>query len=195
MEIEKHSLKEIEMKTSLNVRNTFVLTLKVLVPVIAVSMFLISLMPVADLSASLGDPVQPNPRVKFASLEGWRTPSAELEGRRPPPASLEGRKPPSSELDGRRSPSAELEGKRLPPASLEGRKPPSSELDGWRTPSAELEGRRSPSASLEGRRSPSAQPDLSSLPAAPLTLVDGLIVLALGALLLAPVRKSKLEIR
>lgn len=63
-------------------------------------------------------------------------------------------------------------------------------LGGYRKPAA-LEGRRYPAA-LEGWRKPAALANPFSSQAAPVTLVDGLILLGLVALLLIPVRKASL---
>jgi hypothetical protein len=76
-------------------------------------------------------------------------------------------------------------------APLGGRKPPPAALEGYRRPTA-LEGNRKPAA-LEGGRRPAAQADIATLPAAPLTLVDGLVVLALAALLIVPAPKASRE--
>ena len=69
-------------------------------------------------------------------------------------------------------------------APLGGRRTPAA-LEGRRTPAA-LEGRKTPAA-LEGRKlPPAAQVVLSAQQVTPLTLVDGLLALALVGLLLSP---------
>jgi hypothetical protein len=185
------------MNTNLNVRKPVLLTLAFL---LAVAMLLISLINTTGVSGAdatksqqnvlvdANDPqtvsirgnLQPNPRVKFASLDGVRNPSA-LDGRRPPPAALDGRRPPPAALDGRKLPPSALEGKRLPPSALDGRKLPPSALEGKRLPPSALDGKRippAPLAKLPGMQIPS------------LALADGLILLVLAALLLAPARKT-----
>lgn len=69
-------------------------------------------------------------------------------------------------------------------APLGGRRTPAA-LEGRKTPAA-LNGRRTPAA-LEGRKTPAA----SASQGAPMTLADGLVLLGLAALLLAPNRKAR----
>ncbi len=206
------------MSTNLNFRKSLIVTLAVVVFLMATAVLLSSRMETANGNASAiaaktdgssGGGFIAKPRVRFAALEGSRKPAA-LEGYRRPaaldggrrPAALDGRKTPAS-LDGRKSP-ASLDGRKSPasldgrksPASLDGRKTPAS-LDGRKTP-ASLDGRRTP-ASLDGRRTPAMlggrkPPAALAAPiatqAASLTLIDGMIILALAALLIIPVRKN-----
>jgi hypothetical protein len=73
-------------------------------------------------------------------------------------------------------------GGRKVPAALDGRKPPPAAQDGRKTP-----------ASLDGRRVPAALANPFATQVAPLTLVDGMFLLALAALLLVPpARKASL---
>jgi hypothetical protein len=180
-----NSFKEIEMNSNLNVRKPVLLTLAFL---LAVAMLLISLTNTTGVSGAnaaksqqnvlvnANDPqtvsirgnLQPNPRVKFASLSGTRNPAA---------------------LDGRRSPAA-LEGKRLPPSAIDGRKLPPSALDGRKLPPSALDGRKLPPSALEGVRNPAAMSNLPAIEIPSLALVDGLILLVLAVLLIAPARKT-----
>ena len=150
------SHKENKMSTNLNFRKSLIVTLAVVVFLMAAAVLLSSRMETANGNASAiaaqtggypGGRYIDMPRVRFAALEGRKTP-ASLDGRKSP-ASLDGRRTPAS-LDGRKSPVA-LEGKKIPPAAL-------------------------------------AAPIASQ--AASLTLIDGMIILALAALLIVPVRKN-----
>jgi hypothetical protein len=190
------------MNTHLNVRKPIVLTLAALAFLLAATVLLLNVLDTSEVykvntaksqqnvlvdendpqTISIRGNLQPNPRVKFAALDGrkppaaldgWRTPST-LDGRKPP-AALDGWRTPST-LDGRKPPAA-LDGWRTP-STLDGRKPPAA-LDGWRTPST-----------LDGRKPPAALAYLPAMQINSLALVDGLILLALAALLLAPARKT-----
>jgi hypothetical protein len=154
------------MNTHLNVRKPIVLTLAALAFLLAATVLLLNVLDTSEVykvntaksqqnvlvdendpqTISIRGNLQPNPRVKFAALDG--------------------RKPPAA-LDGWRTPS-----------TLDGRKPPAA-LDGWRTPST-----------LDGRKPPAALAYLPAMQINSLALVDGLILLALAALLLAPARKT-----
>ena len=153
------------MNTNLNVRKPIVLTLAALAFVLVASVLLVSLLHAASGANEMGARVSPNPRVRFAPLDGYSSP-ATLDGKRSP-ATLDGLKPLAA-LDGKRSP-ATLDG-RKPPATLEFRKPPTA---------------------LGGRKPPPGA--LSNLQVAPLTLVDGLILLGLAILLLVPAQKANLS--
>lgn len=156
------------MNTNLIVRKPLVLTLAVLALVLAAAVLLIGLLQAAGGDGSLSARDYPTPRVRFDSpLAGH------LDG-------LENATPRVrfAPLGGYRRPAA-LEGPRKP-AALEGRRYPAA-LEGWRKPAA-----------LEGKRTPAALANPFGSQAAPVTLVDGLILLGLVALLLIPVRKASL---
>jgi hypothetical protein len=162
------------MFTKLSVRKSIVLALAALMFILAAAAILFQ----ADQSngtqviAKVTDDRKffAEPRVRFAPL-------AVVDEGRKVPASLdavdEGRKVPAS-LDGKRTP-ASLD------AVDEGRKVPAS-LDGKRTP-ASLD------AVDEGYRRPASLAQSASL-----TAVDALVLLALVALLLVPVRKANQEL-
>jgi hypothetical protein len=151
------SNKENKMNTVLNARKALIVSLSILALLLA-TVVLYGSLTNRTASASAGEaqhatweehPVTPKPRVRFAALEGKRTPAT---------------------LDGGRKPAA---------------------LDGGRRPAA-LEGRKTPPAAIDGYRKPAALNGSLAQQPAPLSLIDGLVLAALAALLLAPARKARL---
>lgn len=119
----------------------------------------------ASLAVAPAKIIIPNPRVRFAPLAGRKTP-AQLAGRKPPaPLSIE-------------------------EAPLAGRKPPAP----LSIEEAPLAGRRTP-AQLAGRKTPAPLAAGESLLAQSTFTVDFLLLLALAALLFAPVRKQAADVQ
>ncbi len=101
------SNKENKMNPVLINRKALIVVLAVLALLVAAAAFVNNQANTASTSAAGADaqytkwenPEIPNPRVRFAALDGKKIPPAALDGKRIPPAALDGRRTPAT-LDG-----------------------------------------------------------------------------------------------